>query len=480
MCRCQYCRLQKCLVMGMRSDSPRVAAASEARRASNASSNTSAAGNNKRMSLDTADLLKMGSVGGNVLTAKTELYDSPTLLPPRRVIIPDSMMQQTNTTVAPGERRMDTDELGSAASSETSSEPSHQQQSLLSNAMDALMSRLTAGPAVDDDCEEDEIAALLADQPLLGGSQLRFELTVPPPSPTPSIHVVCETASRLLFKTLHWIRSIPAFNLLKMSTQVEIVRRSWAPIFALGLAQISDRVSMSSLLSLVVSHQQTRVAGDSTLNVKEVAETVCKIHQFVRTTGKLELDDAEFSFLKAILLFGEESGGGGGLTRLQDAALTQLESHLSAEGRDKGRFPRLLLLLSPLSSLDPPTLEHLFFSGIIGNIKIHAVIPYILQMDQSEVDISPVEQQPPSLVPSPPPSPPNKAELPSRTSLTLPPSTETGLVHPFGPALTVFPPHSVPSLPPLSTPSLLSVPLSSSTFIPSSSNHKLQTTHKND
>ena len=32
--RCQYCRLQKCLAMGMRSDSPRVAAAQESRRSS--------------------------------------------------------------------------------------------------------------------------------------------------------------------------------------------------------------------------------------------------------------------------------------------------------------------------------------------------------------------------------------------------------------------------------------------------------------
>merc|ERR1712088_162914 len=48
--RCQYCRLQKCLAMGMRSDSPRVAAAQESRRSSvNTQAATSA---NKRLSLD--------------------------------------------------------------------------------------------------------------------------------------------------------------------------------------------------------------------------------------------------------------------------------------------------------------------------------------------------------------------------------------------------------------------------------------------
>ena len=51
---------------------------------------------------------------------------------------------------------------------------------------------------------------------------------------------------------------------------------------------------------------------------------------------------------------------------------------------DRNRFPRLLLLLSPLRSLHPETLEDLFFSGLIGNIQIDSVIPYILKMEPKE------------------------------------------------------------------------------------------------
>ena len=52
--------------------------------------------------------------------------------------------------------------------------------------------------------------------PVLGEHQLKFDLAVPAPMlDTPTIHFVCETASRLLFQTLHWTKSIPAFNLLK-------------------------------------------------------------------------------------------------------------------------------------------------------------------------------------------------------------------------------------------------------------------------
>ena len=51
---------------------------------------------------------------------------------------------------------------------------------------------------------------------------------------------------------------------------------------------------------------------------------------------------------------------------------------------DKNRFPRLLLLLSPLRSLHGDTLEDLFFSGLIGNIQIDSVIPYILKMEPKQ------------------------------------------------------------------------------------------------
>ena len=63
---------------------------------------------------------------------------------------------------------------------------------------------------------DDEMLSSLADSPLLEERHLKFDLSVPPPlMETPTIHFVCETASRLLFQTLHWTKSIPAFNLLK-------------------------------------------------------------------------------------------------------------------------------------------------------------------------------------------------------------------------------------------------------------------------
>jgi len=71
--------------------------------------------------------------------------------------------------------------------------------------------------------------------------------------------------------------------------------------------------------------------------------------------------------------------------QLQDKAVSELEKYCNTiHPGDKNRFPRLLLLLSPLRSLHSETLEDLFFSGLIGNIQIDSVIPYILKMEPRE------------------------------------------------------------------------------------------------
>ena len=189
---------------------------------------------------------------------------------------------------------------------------------------------------------DDEICSVLSDRPFFDESQLKFDLQIPSPMlSTPSIHFVCEAASRLLFKTVHWTRSIPSFSLLKPSLQVELVRQSWSSLFILGLAQISSQVSIPSLLSLVVSHQQARLSHDPSVNVKDV--------------------------VRAVALFGDGVGHGAGISRLQEAALSQLEEYLIKQSRERTRFPKLLLLLSPLSSLFPATVEELFFAGIVIN-----------------------------------------------------------------------------------------------------------------
>jgi hypothetical protein len=51
---------------------------------------------------------------------------------------------------------------------------------------------------------------------LISDSMVNFRLATPSPLPPYlNVHFICETASRLLFLSVHWVRSIPAFSVLK-------------------------------------------------------------------------------------------------------------------------------------------------------------------------------------------------------------------------------------------------------------------------
>ena len=211
--RCQYCRLQKCLAMGMRSDSPRVAAAQESRR----TSINNAAAATKRLSLD-KDFLE-NNLGAGLGAA----YDSPTMLP-RKPIIPETLLSSstpdqdstiTNNSTKEEDQSSTLSMTDTSSSHEDGQVHSNYEKNLLSKAIDVMMARVKKVDDASSDTD-DEMLSSISDQPLLEEKHLKFELNIPPPMmDTPTIHFVCETASRLLFQTLHWTKSISAFNLLK-------------------------------------------------------------------------------------------------------------------------------------------------------------------------------------------------------------------------------------------------------------------------
>merc|ERR1711997_342284 len=75
------------------------------------------------------------------------------------------------------------------------------------------------------------------------------------------------------------------------------------------------------------------------------------------------------------------------VVKICDKVVLELKAHCSKKGLT--RFSDLLLRLSPLRSLQPDVLEELFFAGLIGNVQIDSVVPYILKMEASEYQTSP-------------------------------------------------------------------------------------------
>ena len=93
------------------------------------------------------------------------------------------------------------------------------EKTLISRAMETVAKQVEkmdysdAAAAAEEDSEEEMFTV---EGKLLKDALFKFTLTTPSPMPTHlNVHFICETASRLLFLSIHWARSIPAFSQLR-------------------------------------------------------------------------------------------------------------------------------------------------------------------------------------------------------------------------------------------------------------------------
>jgi len=238
------------------------------------------------------------------------------------------------------------------------------------------------------------------DGPLLNDQHFSFSLTPPSacgPSTFLSIQYICESASRLLFLSVQWAQSLQGFQLMSVDVQTSLVRGCWCQLFILGLAQCSQVMSLATILSAIVTHLQTTLSQDklSVQRVKQVTDHICRLQDFVNSLQRLQVDDREYAYLKAIALFTPENLAmnqmmlSRQIEKLQERAVSELKAYIADTWEDAeeqaARFSRLILRLLPLKSISPSITEELFFSGLIGSVAIDSIIPYILKMDPSEL-----------------------------------------------------------------------------------------------
>lgn len=272
-----------------------------------------------------------------------------------------------------------------------------EQTAFLFGAMDAVCGQSS---------ENDDLFEI--DGPLLSDQHFVFNLTPPIAGASfLSLQYICESASRLLFLSVHWAQSIPAFQLMSIDVQTSLVRGCWCQLFILGLAQTSQVMSLATILSAIITHLQTTLQQDklSLQRVKQVTDHICKLQDFVNSFQKLQVDDREYAYLKSIVLFSPENAGIGQLLssrqieKFQDKSVRELRIYINetccSADESSDRFSKLILRLLPLRSLLPTITEELFFSGLIGSVQIDSIIPYILKMDANEFTnefVSPIDR----------------------------------------------------------------------------------------
>lgn len=75
------------------------------------------------------------------------------------------------------------------------------------------------------------------------------------------------------------------------------------------------------------------------------------------------------------------------LEKYQEKAHVELEEYCKRSSPGGGRLACLLLRLPGLRIISPQIMEELFFAGLIGNVQIDSIIPYILRMEPTQYNV---------------------------------------------------------------------------------------------
>uniref|UniRef100_A0A8D3AAY8 Nuclear receptor subfamily 2 group C member 1 n=1 Tax=Scophthalmus maximus TaxID=52904 RepID=A0A8D3AAY8_SCOMX len=423
--RCQYCRLQRCMALGMKQDS--VQCERKPVEVTREKSVNCAASTEKiyiRKNLCSPLAATPTFVSDKETARSTSLLESSMLL---NIQQPFSKLE--NTILVPASPDKDDPcqgDLGTLANVVTSlahlnktreaSDSSNDMMGVetLSNgdtfcflnlcvfrAFDTLAKVLHPGDGSAGDSLEATMQLMSGDQsgpvvelegPLLSDSHIPFKLMMPLPVPEYlNVNYICESASRLLFLSMHWARSIPAFQTLGgQDNDINLMKACWNELFALGLAQCSNIMNVGTILSAIINHLQTSLQEEklSPDRVKLVMEHIWRMQEFCNSMCKLSPDSYEYAYLKAIILFSPDHPGIDNtpqIERFQEKAYMELQDYVTRTyPEDSYRLSKLLLRLPALRLISAAVTEELFFAGLIGNVQIDSIIPYILKMESTD------------------------------------------------------------------------------------------------
>ncbi|KAK6303757.1 hypothetical protein J4Q44_G00262110 [Coregonus suidteri] len=394
--RCQFCRLRKCLDMGMKMESvqsERKPIDLPRERPVNCAASTEKIYIRKNLM---SPLIATPTFITDSDGSRSSLLDTGMLVNIQQPLIQadGTLLLATDTKSESGQG-----DLGTLASVVTS----------LANLTDSLSESLNNSDTSDDQQEEqsaseitrafDTLAKALNPSESGGGAEpgggrdthVSFKLTMPSPMPEYlNVHYICESASRLLFLSMHWASSIPAFSALGQESNTSLVRACWNELFTLGLAQCAQIMSLSTILEAIINHLQNSIQDDkvSAERVKLVMEHIWKLQEFCNSMVKMETDNYEYAYLKAIVLFSPDHPGLNScsqIVKFQEKAQMELQDYVQKTYPDDTyRLTRILMRLPALRLMSSSITEELFFTGLIGNVPIDSIIPYILKMETAD------------------------------------------------------------------------------------------------
>lgn len=188
------------------------------------------------------------------------------------------------------------------------------------------------------------------------------------------IENICELAARLLFSAVEWARNIPFFPDLQVTDQVALLRLGWSELFVLNAAQCSMPLHVAPLLAAAGLHASPMAAE----RVVAFMDHIRIFQEQVEKLKVLHVDSAEYSCLKAIVLFSTDACGLSDMAHIesiQEKSQCALEEYVRSQYPNQPtRFGKLLLRLPSLRSVSAQVIEQLFFVRLVGKTPIETLI----------------------------------------------------------------------------------------------------------
>ncbi|XP_076304875.1 nuclear receptor subfamily 2 group F member 1-A-like isoform X1 [Tachypleus tridentatus] len=185
---------------------------------------------------------------------------------------------------------------------------------------------------------------------------------------------ICELAARLLFSAVEWARNIPFFPDLQVTDQVALLRLVWSELFVLNASQCSMPLHVAPLLAAAGLHASPMAAD----RVVAFMDHIRIFQEQVEKLKALHVDAAEYSCLKAIVLFTTDACGisdVGHIESLQEKSQCALEEYCRTQYPNQPtRFGKLLLRLPSLRTVSSQVIEQLFFVRLVGKTPIETLI----------------------------------------------------------------------------------------------------------
>ncbi|KAJ1372632.1 Ligand-binding domain of nuclear hormone receptor [Parelaphostrongylus tenuis] len=389
--RCQYCRLKKCLSMGMRSESVQA----ERRPV-------------HQVSADSPPTMVQHHNG---TVSKFSAMDSTQLMNGLLTIVKnehDPVLKREVAVKAEG-ASSPMSGLTRPISTSPTNDFSVKRESIGED--ESGIDVMTAiGMAPSESPSSSGTASSISEEgPIFNVERCRFELPVPHPPPAElNIQFICETASRLLFLSVHWMKDVRMG--LKPFTLETVMKTKWCDLFVLGLMQCAEEVGLSRMLEAMNSHLAacSRVGQLKPEKFEEVSQQINYLLLLVNRFAEVKLSPMEFAYLKLVSFTSNDIPTSTctsdtkpvNVTACQelyehvvassstdDSTSEDNETHITASsvGAAIERYSRLLQLLPSLRWFRESVLVELFFSGLIGNLSIETVIPFVLKMDVMNV-----------------------------------------------------------------------------------------------